>query len=156
MKGLYTQKNSCGDTWWTCKEDKGTETHTGEKQGPQGCVDKVEDLVAEKDAENREDEQNNQAHKKYAMAGCEVVFALWLKDKKSILTKCNLQKFKKHEQRACTSLNVQNYLLVVGADLKWEHDNSEADHRCDAHRYDDGVGVVEAGNHAHHVGEAQR
>lgn len=53
-----------------------TETHTGEKQGPQGRVDKVEDLVAEKDAEDREEEQNNQAHKKYAMAGCEVIFAL--------------------------------------------------------------------------------
>lgn len=41
------------------------------------------------------------------------------------------------------------------ADLEWEEDNSEADHRCDAHRHDDCVCVVEAGNHAHHVGEAQ-
>lgn len=110
MKNKATQKNSCGDTWWTCKDDNGNETYTGEKQGPQGCVDKVEDFVAEKDAEDREDEQNNQAHKKYAVAGCEVIFALWLKDKKSILTKCNLQKFEKHEQRACTSLNIQNDL----------------------------------------------
>lgn len=53
------------------------ETHAGEEQGPQWRIDNVEDLVAEKDAEDWEEEENDQAYKKYALAGSEVIFALW-------------------------------------------------------------------------------
>lgn len=45
--------------------------------------------------------------------------------------------------------------LFVWADLQWEEDNSEANHCCDPHGHDDSLCVVEAGDHAHHVGEAQ-
>lgn len=44
----------------------------------------------------------------------------------------------------------------ICADLQREEDDSEADDCSDAHSYDDRLGVVEAGDHAHHIGEAQR
>lgn len=82
MNNRDTQNYSSGDNLGTCGEENTFETHAGEEQGPQWRIHKVEDLVAEKDAEDREEEQNDQAHKKYACAGSEVVFGLWLKDKK--------------------------------------------------------------------------
>ena len=38
--------------------------------------------------------------------------------------------------------------------LHGEDDHCEADGRGDAYGHDDCLGVVEAGNHAHHVGQA--
>lgn len=40
-------------------------------------------------------------------------------------------------------------------DLQREEDHREADHCGDAHSHDHGVCVVEAGDHPHHVGQAQ-
>jgi len=50
---------------------------------------------------------------------------------------------------------IRNQQVCAGADLQREEDDSEADDRGDAHSYDDGLCVVEAGDHAHHVGQAQ-
>lgn len=70
------------------------ETYAGKQQGPQWRIDNVEDLVAEKDAEDWEEEENDEAHKKYTPAGSEVIFALWLKkERKNILTECHHQGF---------------------------------------------------------------
>lgn len=79
MSHTPAQKDNGGDTRWSCKwkEGKHLETHAGEEQGPQWWIDNVEDLVAEKDAEEREEEQNDQAHEKDAPAGSEVIFSLW-------------------------------------------------------------------------------
>lgn len=44
----------------------------------------------------------------------------------------------------------------ICADLQREQDDGEADDCSDAHSYDDRLGVVETGDHAHHIGEAQR
>lgn len=41
------------------------------------------------------------------------------------------------------------------ADLQGEEDDGKADHCGDADRHDDSVGVIEAGDHAHHVRKAQ-
>lgn len=41
------------------------------------------------------------------------------------------------------------------ADLKGEKHYSEADYCCDAHCHDDCVCVIKAGNHSHHVGQAE-
>lgn len=82
MNNKATQKNNSGWTMNLQKEDR-LETHAGEEQGPQWRIDNVEDLVAEKDAEDWEEEENDQAHKKYAVAGGEVIFGLWLKKKKA-------------------------------------------------------------------------
>lgn len=58
------------------------ETYAGEEQGPQWRIHNMEDLIAEKDAEDWEEEENDQAHKKYAPAGGEVILALWFKKKR--------------------------------------------------------------------------
>lgn len=41
------------------------------------------------------------------------------------------------------------------SDLEREQDHGETDHCGDAHSYDDRLRVIEAGDHSHHVGEAQ-
>lgn len=41
------------------------------------------------------------------------------------------------------------------ADLQWEEDDGKTDHCSDANCHDDSVGVIEAGDHAHHVWKAQ-
>lgn len=106
MNNEATQKNNSGSTVNLQKEIT-FETYAGEQQGPQWRIDNVEDLVAEKDAEDREEEENDQAHKKYAPAGGEVIFGLWLKkQKKSIFNKYNHGGFKK-EWTQSTSLNIQ-------------------------------------------------
>lgn len=43
-----------------------------------------------------------------------------------------------------------------GPHLQGENDDGEAHGSRDAHGHDDGIRVVETGNHAHHVGETQR
>lgn len=45
--------------------------------------------------------------------------------------------------------------VLLRADLQWEEDHGETDHCSDADCHDDSVGVVEAGDHAHHVRKAQ-
>lgn len=46
-------------------------------------------------------------------------------------------------------------VVLLCADLQWEEDDGEADHCSDANRHDDSLCVIEACNHAHHVGKAQ-
>lgn len=48
----------------------------GEEQGPQGGIDNVQDLVADEDAEDGEEQQDDEAHEEHAPAGSEVILAL--------------------------------------------------------------------------------
>lgn len=45
--------------------------------------------------------------------------------------------------------------MLLCADLQWEEDDSKTDHSSDANCHDDSVGVIEAGDHAHHVWKAE-
>lgn len=51
-------------------------TYTGEEQSPQGGVDDVHDLVANKYAEDGEKEEHDEAHEEHTSAGSEVILAL--------------------------------------------------------------------------------
>lgn len=51
-------------------------TYTGEEQSPQGGVDDVQDLVANKYAEDGEKEEHDEAHEEHTSAGSEVILAL--------------------------------------------------------------------------------
>lgn len=58
------------------------ETYAGEEQGPQWGIDNVQDPVADKDAEDGEEQQDDQAHKQHAPTGSEVILALWWRRKR--------------------------------------------------------------------------
>lgn len=51
-------------------------TYTGEKQCPQGGIDKAHDLVRKENAQEAEEQQDNKTYKQHAIPPSEVVLGL--------------------------------------------------------------------------------
>lgn len=123
-------------------------TYTGEEQRSQSSIHNLQNLILDEDAEDAENNQDDKTDKEHAVTGGEVIFGLRGKDKRS----SNISLISVRDQRTWRTCKRQGR---TDTNLQRENDHCEAHKRCDAHRHDHGLGVVEGGNHSHHVGQTE-